>query len=371
MVKDPRICRLVPIWIGVLQRFGAAQRFVLPVRNPLEVAASLKLRNEYATTKSLLLWLRHSLDAERHTRGLPRSVVSYENLLRDWRGTVDKIADELTLAWPRTSHAANAEIEQFLSPRSRHHSFELDELQARADVVDWVKTTYGVLAAAAEGEQLEEDALDALRGELDRADRAFGPLVAELRLTQRTQEKALSEQVAKLADASALADSRARDLDDRSRAYASASAEVERLRAEMMQREEALAVAAAEAASSRELVEQLQAELADQEHALGATRAEVEQLAAELAGREQALAAATNEAAVSRETVERLETEIADRERALGEVERLRTELAQRQEAPPLPLRRQRAHASWSSNSRPSSRRQGLRLARPELKPRA
>ena len=230
VVKDPRLCRLVPIWIAALHRFGAAPRFVLPVRNPLEVAASLKLRNEYATTKSLLLWLRHSLEAERHTRGFRRSVVSYDQLLRDWQGTVDRMAHELALVWPRTSHAANAEIEQFLSPRSRHHSFELGELQARADVVDWVKTTYEVLAAAAEGEELEQDALDALRGELDRADRAFGPLLAELRLTQRAQEKALSEQatelseqVAKLADVSAVAEIRARDLNDRTQALASAS----------------------------------------------------------------------------------------------------------------------------------------------------
>ena len=30
VVKDPRLCRLVPIWIAALQRFGAAPRFVLP-----------------------------------------------------------------------------------------------------------------------------------------------------------------------------------------------------------------------------------------------------------------------------------------------------------------------------------------------------
>jgi hypothetical protein len=340
VVKDPRLCRLVPLWIAALERFGAVPHFVLPVRNPLEVAASMKLRNEYATTKSLLLWLRHSLEAERHTRGFPRSVVSYEQLLRDWQGTVDKIAHELALVWPRTSHAAHAEIEQFLSPRRRHHSFELSELQARADVVDWVKTTYEVLTAAAEGEQLEQDALDALRGELDRADRAFGPLLAELSLTQRTQEKALSEQAAdlseqaeKLAVVSAVAETRARDLDDRTQALASTSAEVERLRTEMGQREEALAAAAAEAAAAREEVERLEPELAEQMRALGETRAEVERLTGELTGQEEALAAVTTEAAASRGTVERLETELAERERTLGEVESLRAELAQRDEA--------------------------------------
>ena len=342
------------------------------------MAASLKLRNEYATTKSLLLWLRHSLEAERHTRGFRRSVVSYDQLLRDWQGTVDKIAHELALVWPRTSHAANAEIEQFLSPRSRHHSFELGELQARADVVDWVKTTYEVLAAAAEGEQLEEDALDALRGELDRADRAFGPLLAELRLTQRAQEKALSEQatelseqVAKLADVSAAAESRARDLNDRTQALASASAEVESLRAEMAQREEALAAAAAEAAVSREEVERLEPELAEQKHALGETRAEVERLTVELARREEALAAAATEAAVSRETVERLETEIAERERALGEVERLRTELAQREEALATAAPKLPAHVSKSSSSKLSSAGTSTHSQQPELTSRA
>ena len=149
VVKDPRICRLVPIWTSALERFGAAPRFILPVRNPLEVAASLKLRNRYPTTKSLLLWLRHALEAERHTRSFRRSIVSYEQLLRDWPGTVDKLGRELEIVWPRTSHAAHAEIEQFLSPRRRHHSFDLNELQARRDVVDWVKTSYGVLDAAA------------------------------------------------------------------------------------------------------------------------------------------------------------------------------------------------------------------------------
>src|SRR4051794_14929163 len=41
VVKDPRICRLVPLWQKALTRTGAITRFVIPVRNPLEVAGSL------------------------------------------------------------------------------------------------------------------------------------------------------------------------------------------------------------------------------------------------------------------------------------------------------------------------------------------
>ena len=43
VVKDPRMCRLVPLWQSVLDEIGAMPLFVIPVRNPLEVAASLKV----------------------------------------------------------------------------------------------------------------------------------------------------------------------------------------------------------------------------------------------------------------------------------------------------------------------------------------
>jgi hypothetical protein len=337
VVKDPRICRLIPVWIAALERFGAVPRFVLPVRNPLEVAASLKLRNEYGTTKSLLLWLRHVLEAEQHTRGCRRSVVSYEQLLRDWHGVAEKISHELGLVWPRTSHSSHAEIEQFLSPRRRHHAFAADELDARPDVVDWVKATYGVLTATAEGEQLEQDVLDEVRGELERADRAFGPLLAELSLSHRAQEAALTEQATKLDEARAAAESRARDLDDRTQSLREATAEMERLAAELAQQRDALAAATTEAAASREQVEQLQAGLAERERVVTEGQAEIPRLTAELAQRQEALEAATADAADSRRDVERLQAQLTDREGALEhartELGRLTQELAQREQA--------------------------------------
>ena len=59
------------------------------------------------------MWLRHMLDAEHATRTIPRSVVSYRQLLTDWRSVADRIADDLRLTWPSVfrRHAA---IAQFL-----------------------------------------------------------------------------------------------------------------------------------------------------------------------------------------------------------------------------------------------------------------
>ncbi len=40
IMKDPRVCRLMPLWRGVLSQCHAKPLFVLPVRNPLDVAIS-------------------------------------------------------------------------------------------------------------------------------------------------------------------------------------------------------------------------------------------------------------------------------------------------------------------------------------------
>src|SRR5215207_2516621 len=52
VIKDPRLCRVLPVWSDALAEVGVAPSVVLPIRNPLEVAASLKARNEFTATKS-------------------------------------------------------------------------------------------------------------------------------------------------------------------------------------------------------------------------------------------------------------------------------------------------------------------------------
>ena len=192
VLKDPRICRLVPFWVAALDEFGAVPVFVTPIRNPLEVAASLKERNGFSTPKGLLLWLRHVLEAEHQTRGHPRVFISYERLLEDWEGEARAIADHLQISWPRLNHSARDEVERFLEPRRRHQHATLKELSDHTAVVDWVTRCYAALEEASRtGDTPPVDLLAEISGELERADRAYGPLLAGERRTVADQEEEL------------------------------------------------------------------------------------------------------------------------------------------------------------------------------------
>ncbi len=63
-LKDPRLCRLLPLWRPALAEAGIEAKALFVLRNPDEVAASLGKRDGIGAEIAHLLWLRHFLDAE-------------------------------------------------------------------------------------------------------------------------------------------------------------------------------------------------------------------------------------------------------------------------------------------------------------------
>lgn len=121
VLKDPRVSRLVPLYREALTEAGYAVEAVLTLRNPLEVAQSLARRDAMEPRRALALWIRYTLDAERDTRDLPRSLVVYDALLEDWRGTTGRMKQQLGGHWPEVTPEVAAAIDEFLSPTLRHH----------------------------------------------------------------------------------------------------------------------------------------------------------------------------------------------------------------------------------------------------------
>jgi len=178
VLKDPRICRLVPLWERVLSRKRIRPAYILAVRNPLDVAASLRAEHDIDESTGLLLWLDHVLRAERDTRGRPRVVITYERLLQDWRRSLARIQDRLKLPLTGLSRGAEAEIDAFLSRDLRRQQAPPDALKSRADIGEWIRATY---AWARQAEKTGADAtreLDRIGDQLMAAEQAFGPVVA-------------------------------------------------------------------------------------------------------------------------------------------------------------------------------------------------
>lgn len=120
-LKDPRICRLLPFWLEVLQKWGRQPRAIFALRHPLEVAQSLEVRNGFSIAQGLLLWTAYILDAELHSRGLSRSFSHFASLLDEPVQTLSRLDNELGGVLPLKPNAQEDRILSFLSRDLRHH----------------------------------------------------------------------------------------------------------------------------------------------------------------------------------------------------------------------------------------------------------
>lgn len=179
VLKDPRICRFVPLYRDVLRDINIAVRPILTFRNPLSVDKSLKARNEMPSAPTLLYWLRHVLDAEAATRDLPRSIISYENLLANWRETIEPISAQLGIGWLRAPAAAAVEIDGFLSPDYQHHISVPEELRDSRTVPQWVLRTYTAMLRLDTERFISQAELAEVSNVFDTACSAFSPALME------------------------------------------------------------------------------------------------------------------------------------------------------------------------------------------------
>ncbi|MFG1424123.1 hypothetical protein [Roseixanthobacter liquoris] len=182
MLKDPRISRLVPFWFEELRASGYTPHALLPVRNPLEVALSLRARDRLPVAHGLLTWLRHALDAEHASRATPRDVISWRTFLSDWRGTLETTGTRLHLAWPRWSDFSAIEIDGFLSDTLRHQRIDDPNWRTRPEIHEWVRLTYDALEELSRTPSSNSalETLDQVRIEFDRACTIYGPALAFL-----------------------------------------------------------------------------------------------------------------------------------------------------------------------------------------------
>lgn len=191
--KDPRICRLVPVWRAALDSLHIRPLPVLIVRHPLEIAASLQHRDNFLLSKGMLLWLQHFLLAERDTRDMPRAFVAYDRLLDEPLKVTDEVSQAFALEWPVPLTEAKAQIADFLTKDLHRRRVEGDAWKHDPIIIDWVQRVYQWSLQAINGEPVSPALLDEIHDKLNNAIVALQPLFGEAELRAKSDAASIAQ----------------------------------------------------------------------------------------------------------------------------------------------------------------------------------
>lgn len=303
LIKDPRLCRLLPLWQPAVMELSSDVIYSIALRSPSAVAESLRRRNDFDPESSFLLWARYYLDAELHTRGSRRTVVAYDELVVDWRTSLRQFAG-LGL---EATQDSDSQVDEYLSSALRHHRTADEQVFIDLEHLPPVLETYrALLDWATSGEEPDPDVLDELRGQIDYVGGMVSRLVDNARLDRKRLASAKSSQM----------DAQRRVPADLAQLKASLEKQ-SKAQSRLEERLECVAESLSEAIRERSSVEQLlidtraeaDARRAALEHELGASERDREALSAELETVRRDEQAAV--AALSAETDE-LRTELKD-----------------------------------------------------------
>lgn len=133
-IKDPRLCLTAPVWIKALQGMDFEVVCLFVVRDPREVVSSLHVRNHWTRQPLFLMWMQYLLEAERATCQVARTLIMYDQLLEDWRSTMEQVGNDLGLTWPVAPSEVAGEVGSFLNPGRRNHKVAAASLDGGGEI---------------------------------------------------------------------------------------------------------------------------------------------------------------------------------------------------------------------------------------------
>lgn len=141
--KDPRCCLTLPFWKTVISN---PIECVIPIRNPLEVAASLAHREGLPLSRSLWLWTAYVVWAWRASQELRRIVISYDRLLTDPKAEIRRLG-----AFFGTERTSSLSAEGGVFANLRHERIGLEKFLSSPDASKDIKEVYLALESLANG----------------------------------------------------------------------------------------------------------------------------------------------------------------------------------------------------------------------------
>lgn len=144
--KDPRTIRLLPLWKRILKDVPCEIRYVLVIRNPVSVAASLYQRQEMPGGLAYRIWLAYLVPYLHQLFECRLVVVDYDLFMDDPEGQLLRIARAFgTPELPATVSGIRAFSEEFLRQDLRHTRFDERALASSSDAPEACKRVYSWL----------------------------------------------------------------------------------------------------------------------------------------------------------------------------------------------------------------------------------
>jgi len=171
VLKDPRLCRLLPLYLDALDVLDIEPLVILQVRPAAEVVQSLVDRDDMQPGLAEFLWLRSVIEAEAQSRDCRRVWVSMAGMIADWPETVRRITDGLDLEWPMERNEAISEVGPLLKPRLCHGVAPEanNDTLPRFSVAAWAAIEHGL----AGNEPAARAAFDGVRAALNDLDGTY------------------------------------------------------------------------------------------------------------------------------------------------------------------------------------------------------
>jgi hypothetical protein len=177
-VKDPRLCRLLPLWLDIAKQQEIELKFLLALRHPFEVAQSLNKRDGFGASHASLLWLRYVLDSDYHSRGFPRAIITFDSLLAGWKEVIAEVEQKLNLGLCLTNNDLNLKADMFLDSRLRHNVSSGED--AKNPFIELANSAYQALRSG------EETSLNQIRDEFNARIKEVEPWLIEANFLRRS-----------------------------------------------------------------------------------------------------------------------------------------------------------------------------------------
>lgn len=134
--KDPRTCIMMPLWKEIFDELNLEPVFIIPIRNPIDIASSIKKRDRIPLNQGIRLWYYYMINILEGTKNYNRLFINYDDIIENIEINLTKLTDFLKIS---VSEDIRTHIIGSVKPNLRHNRSHKNELKSIAG-----KQVYGL-----------------------------------------------------------------------------------------------------------------------------------------------------------------------------------------------------------------------------------